>query len=115
MRQQFAVEMDDGSEYKVQADGRDIRAYEAASGQSFLTTQFTYTQMTNLAAHAAIREGRWDGSAEEFVEHNISVQIDGPGERLDPTPRGVTANSSSPSLSAPGSGRKPGTKQARKQ
>jgi hypothetical protein len=113
MRQKFAVEMVDGSEWEVVADGRDIRAYETHSGQSFLTTKFTYNQVTDLAAHASIRLGLWAGTPEEFVEQNVGIEILGEVERLDPTPRGVTEPSSSPSPSAPASPPKPGTKRDR--
>lgn len=113
MRQRFAVEMDDGSEFKVTADGRDIRAYEGATGESFLTTRFSYTQVADLAGYAAIRLGLWNGTHEEFVEHNVSVQMIGETEVLDPTLRAVTEPSSSPSPSVPASPRKSGTKRAR--
>jgi hypothetical protein len=89
MRQRIAVEMDDGSEYEVLADGRDIRAMEASTGESFMTTQLTYTQVTRLAGHAAIRAGLFDDDIEDFMTHNISVQIRAT-ESLDPTQRAVT-------------------------
>jgi hypothetical protein len=109
--------MEDGSTISVSADGRDIRAWEAANGASFLSAEFSYTLLTELAGYAAVRTGKFDGDLAGFMAVCVNVSQpddDEPGGGGDPTPKGRGDEQSSPSRSARGSGSASGRKPAKK-
>ena len=52
----------------VGVDGRDIRRVEAFTDTSFISADVSYTNMTLLGGFAAIRQGKYDGSIETFLD-----------------------------------------------
>ena len=89
---------DDAAPFVVRVDGRDVRAWEAEHGLSFLTEQTSYTQMTWLAwHHASTYDGR-QMSWEEFDRRCLAldeVKADNGQVRPGPTrkPRSVVSAS----------------------
>lgn len=74
---------------EVTADARDIRAYESEFGASFLTTELSMTQLTQLAYVTMKRTGRFTGTYQSFDSECVEVEsVDEEAERLDPTPPG---------------------------
>lgn len=100
MKQKFRVEMEDGSSWEVTADGRDVRTFEASTGESFISTALTYTQLSYLAAAASIRTAQYAGSVDSFLERNVSVETLEEPAPARPTPADRTAKQSSRSRSA---------------
>lgn len=76
MRQQMTVEMDDGSSYDMEADGRDIRKWEAEYEKSWLIERISFTSLCQLAFIAGQRtnvlNGQWP-SYESFDAHCVSA------------------------------------------
>lgn len=67
MRQRIAVELVDPDEtYEVVADGRDVRAWEAAYDLSYIGTPLTLTQLAQVAHLAAVRQGLFAGTWQDF-------------------------------------------------
>jgi hypothetical protein len=93
------VELDGRDEpIKVVVDGRDIRRWEAANEKSFITEPISYTSLTELAGHAAIRQGLYDGKHKDFMDDAVNVVQVGDEDDSEvpagPTKRGRGAASS---------------------
>lgn len=58
----------------ITADGRDLRNYEAEFQQSFLTTETSYTQYTQLAYVTMKRASRFKGSYDVFDSQCVEVE-----------------------------------------
>jgi hypothetical protein len=106
MKQPLIVEMDDGTSYDVDADARDIRAWEAQYDASWFATPTSFTNLAQVAYLAGRRTGILNGaypSYEEFDAHCVDAR-GRPGPVVGrPTRAGRTAASSasSPATSAP--------------
>lgn len=77
MRQSYHVTMDDGTEFEVTSDGRDIRAWETRYGLSWLSTPLSYTEVAQLAYLAAGRTGVLNGrypTYEDFEKHCVETR-----------------------------------------
>jgi hypothetical protein len=77
MRQTYSIEMDDGTTFDVDADARDIRAWEALYDKSFLQSPLSYTEIAQVAYLAAKRTGVLNGAYvtyEEFDRHCIDAR-----------------------------------------
>jgi hypothetical protein len=107
--------MEDGSTLDISADGRDIRAWEAKNNHSFLTAEFSYTLLTELAGLAAVRTGVFGGTFDEFMAACVNVSQELEDEAGGPTRKGRGDDQSSPSRSEPGSASASGKKRAPKQ
>jgi hypothetical protein len=71
----ITLETPDGDKTDViSADGRDIRNYEAEFEKSFLTTETSYIQYTQLAFETMKRLGRFKGSYDVFDSQCVSVE-----------------------------------------
>jgi hypothetical protein len=70
------LEEQDGQERTetIVADSRDVRAYEAEFDTSFLTTDLSVTQITQLAFCALRRQGRFRGSWDVFDSSAVDVE-----------------------------------------
>jgi hypothetical protein len=79
----------DGNEQTetVIADSRDVRAYEAEFDRSFLTTDLSLTQISQLAFCALRRQGRFKGSWDVFDASAIDVEGADEDEGEVETPR----------------------------
>lgn len=109
MRQSFTVQMDDGTEYLIESDGRDIRAWEAAYDRSWFSNErLSFTIIAQLAYLAGKRTEVLNGAFptyEEFDAHCIDARAakrDRPQVIADPIRAGATDDSSalSPTNSA---------------
>lgn len=104
MKQPMKVEMDDGTVFDVDADARDIRAWEAQYGRSFFEQGMTFTTLAQIAYLAGRRtnllNGQWP-DYEDFDAHCVDVVGRPDPVTADPTRPAVTAGScaSSPSNS----------------
>jgi hypothetical protein len=108
MRQQIHVEMDDGTAFDVEADGRDLRAWEAAYERSWFGEVLSFTNLAQVAYLAGRRTGVINGTWPTYESFDAHC-VDAVGRRAPvvgtPTPPARTAGSSAPSPSA--SGRSP--------
>ena len=68
------VEFEDGSTHTADVDGRDIRVWEVEARKSFLTSDLTYTALTDLARLALKRTGALDLGTGEFDQRCVSVK-----------------------------------------
>ena len=70
------VESADGAEdtFELTVDGRDVRAWEAATGQNFLGRAMSMTVASQLAYHAAVRTGRFTGTPAEWDAVNTGTR-----------------------------------------
>lgn len=85
---QVVLETPDGDKTDaVTADARDIRNYEAQFGQSWVTTETSFTQMTQLAFVAMKRLGKFTGSYDVF--DSVCVEVSDVPES-DPEPERPT-------------------------
>jgi hypothetical protein len=104
MRQQMTIEMDDGTTFYVEADGRDVRAWEAQYGRSWFAERLSFTNLAQVAYIAGRRTGVLNGAwstYEDFDAH--CVDATGRTEEplvADPTRAGRTDGSSVRSRSA---------------
>jgi len=77
-------------EYDVVADGRDVRKYEEIFQISWLATDMSYIQITELAWVASRRHGLFDGDYAAFDKINTGVKStnleSGEVEAGNPTP-----------------------------
>jgi len=103
VRQRMTIEMEDGTTYDVEADGRDIRAWEAEYAQSWLRTDTSATSVTQLAYLAGRRSGVLNGAWATYDSFDkscvdVRARLD---EQLvaDPTPPDRTGGSSARSRS----------------
>jgi hypothetical protein len=103
MRQRFAIELDDGTVTEIDQDARDIRAWEAEYGESWLSTPLSYTQTAQIAYLAAVRLGVYGdrfASYKDFDVHAVEVRgIPNPTLVGNPTREGATDAPSSTSRS----------------
>jgi hypothetical protein len=110
-RYRFEVEFDDGRTETAEVDQRDVRAWEAEQGRSWLSSDLTVTAMAQLAHAGMRRAGRFTGGWADFDAHAVWVGEVEAAEPVDPTLPAATGERSSASPSAPasesGSGRKP--------
>jgi len=91
----ITLETPDGDKTDViAADGRDIRNYEAEFKKSFLTTETSYVQYTQLAYVTMKRAGRFKGSYDVFDSQ--CVEVEEAPEESEPEAR--------PTRKAPGGG-----------
>lgn len=111
--QTVRLDLEDGREIQTTYDGRDIRAWESAHGQSALTESMSLSMLTWLGHHAAVRRGELNGDLSTFPAFDqvcISVQgvaQESPGptkpRRAKGSQRSRGADSSAPSPSERGS------------
>lgn len=78
------VTLDDGRKFEARVDGRDIRAWEAAERKSFLTSDFSYSALTELARLALVRARELDMVRAEFDARCVDV-TEVPDTSADPT------------------------------
>ena len=100
MRQDMHVELDDGTVLEIQADGRDVRAWEALYGRSWLAERLSFTTVAQLAYLAGQRTGVLNGSYPDYESFDAHC-TEATGRRTvigaDPTPPGRTGGGSSTS------------------
>jgi hypothetical protein len=97
--QKYQIQFEDGRTEEVTVDGRDYVFYEKESGESALdliakgqSFEVWYTS----AAAAMRRQGRWEGSPEEFfdaVTYVVPIRSGGPAPE-DPITQKVDGGSS---------------------
>lgn len=80
----------------VTADARDVRNYEAEFQVSFLTTDLSMIQITQLAYVTMKRLGMFTGSYDVFDSQAVEVEgtDEEPVEQARPTPKGRGGGSS---------------------
>ena len=104
MRQSMTIEMDDGTSYDVEADGRDIRAWEAEHGRSWFAERLSFTNLAQVAYIAGRRTGVLNGAWPTYDDFDAHcVEAVGRTEAAlvtDPTRAGRTGGSSAYSRSA---------------
>lgn len=105
MRYAMTIEMADGATFDVDADARDIRAWEAEHELSWLSTRTSATTMAQLAYAAARRTGVLNGQCPDYAAFDaqcvwVQMRRDEPLV-ADPTPPGRGGGSSA--CSRPGS------------
>jgi len=111
-KHRFEVEFDDGRTETAEVDQRDVRAWEAEHGMSWLSSDLTVTAMAQLAHAGMRRAGQFTGSWAEFDAHAVWVgEVE--SEPVDPTQPAATGGLSSGSRSAPASGSGSGRRPAR--
>jgi hypothetical protein len=78
MKIKLTIGMDKGDDqeesFDVIADGRDVRKYEETFAISWLATDMSYIQMTQLAWIAARRHDRFEGDYASFAAVNTGVR-----------------------------------------
>jgi len=83
--------------FDVVSDARDIRGYEAEFKESWIATELSFTQMSQLAWITARRARKFSGSYDvwdaEAVDVSSSEEDEGEVETADPTRRARTAKS----------------------
>jgi hypothetical protein len=104
MRQLMTIEMDDGTRYDLDADGRDIRAWEAEYGRSWFTEDLSFTTLAQLAYLAGKRTGVLNGQWPDYGTFDAHC-VEALGRREvplvgNPTRADRTDGSSVPSRSA---------------
>lgn len=72
--------------FRLTADARDVRRYEGHFRQSFLTSELSMTQLTQLAWATMARRGLFKGSYEGFDEVCTEVEGDEGTEQIVPDP-----------------------------
>ena len=89
------VELEGATELlEVAYDGRDVRAWEADTGLSYLATEDTYTQREHLTWYALQRTRQTALDLDTFRSVCVSVMALGAGEPVDPTPPAPTGGPS---------------------
>jgi len=82
--------------YEVIADGRDVRKYEESFEISWLATDMSYIQMTQLAWVASRRHGLFEGDYAAFDKVNTGVKSKnleaGEVDTANPTQQGAPEN-----------------------
>lgn len=76
MRYRINVLMDDGEEFTVETDARDLRAWEAERGTSWLATTLSLTELAQVSYLAAKRTGVLNGrypTFESFEPHCVDT------------------------------------------
>lgn len=97
----YRLEFDNHDPVDVVADARDLRAWEAEYGQSWLYSQFSHTQAAQLAYIAGKRTGQLNAFAswKDFDAHCTTARSDPLAETTvvgNPTQPGPTDDSSAP-------------------
>jgi hypothetical protein len=109
--------MDDGTLVQIEADARDIRAWEAEHDRSWFTTPTSFTTLAQLAYIAGRRTGTLNGAYPSYQEFDAHC-VDARGRTAPvvdrPTRAGRTAVSSSPSPADSVSSPRPSNRRARK-
>lgn len=103
MKQEFYIEMDDGAEYTIAADARDIRAWEAEYGASWFAAQVSFTMLAQMAYLAGQRTGVLNGaypSYADFDAHCVEARGRPAQVAADPTQAAPTGALSARSHSA---------------
>jgi len=102
--------MADGTKHVANVDGRDIRRWEVETRKSFLSEDFSYSALTDLARLALKRTGALVMSKADFDDACVSVTEGAGSESQDPTQTAPTEEPSSALPSEPesasGSGKK---------
>ena len=97
MRQTIHISMDDGAEYTVESDGRDIRAWESEYERSWFGP-ISFTKVAQVAYLAGKRTGVLNGTWPDYETFDAHcVDADGrPGSPVsaNPTQRVHTDDSS---------------------
>lgn len=96
VRMKVVLETPDGEKTdSVVADARDIRNYESEFDRSFLSTELSMIQLTQLAYVTLKRTKAFSGSYDVFDSQCVEVegQDDEPDEPVRPTRRGRTGTS----------------------
>ena len=110
MRYRMTIEMEDGTTYDVDADARDIRAWEAEHDQSWLRVPASHTTLAQLAYAAGRRSGVLNGqwpSYDAFDARCVGLAFREVEQLVgDPTPPDRTAASSARSRSGSASPRR---------
>jgi hypothetical protein len=96
--QKYQIQFADGREEEVTVDGRDYMFYERESGESALdliSKGNSFEVWYTSAAAAMRRQGRWEGTPEEFYDVVVYVlPVRNGGEPEDPTsPTGESESS----------------------
>ena len=117
MRYAMSIEMEDGAQFDVDADARDIRAWEAEHEQSWLSTQTSATTIAQLAYAAGRRTGALNGAWPDYASFDaacvwVQMRRDEPLV-ADPTPPDRTGGSSARSRSGSTRSRKTSNAKAR--
>jgi hypothetical protein len=89
MKVSMSVTLDkDGEESvtRISADARDVRKYEGEFKASFLTTELSMVQLTQLAYVTMLRLGAFTGSYDTFDAQ--CVEVEGVDEEPVPDPTG---------------------------
>lgn len=77
MKQSLIVEMDDGSTLDIDSDARDVRAWEAEYGQSWMKADMSFTTLAQLAYLAGRRTGVFNGrwpTYTSFDDHCVDAR-----------------------------------------
>lgn len=113
LKQTFSVEMEDGSEYEVTADGRDFRAWEAWKGESVIGSDASLTRLAEWAYLAGRRQGLWNGKYEDWEPGCVGVTMKR-SDAVRPTSGAPSERDSSPSQSEQESAPRTGKSRAKK-
>jgi len=103
MRWTFTVSMDNGTSYDIDADARDIRAWEAEHDASWFATRLSFTTIAQLAHIAGRRTGVLNGAYPDYPAFDAAC-VDARFRKdeplvADPTPPDPGGGSSAPSRS----------------
>lgn len=79
------VELEDGQVFDTKIDGRDIRMWEVETRKSFLSEDFSYSALTDLARLALKRTGELEMAKANFDNACVLVKETSNAE-ADPTP-----------------------------
>jgi hypothetical protein len=80
---------------EVVADARDIRRYESEFDKSFVTSELSMIQMTQLAYVSLKRLKKFTGSYDVFDSQCVEVEAADEEEPVGPTPKAATGGRSS--------------------
>lgn len=79
---------------EVVYDGRDVRAWEADTGESYLSTPDSYTQREHLTWFALRRQQLTDLDLDGFRAVCVAVNAVGAGDPVGPTQQAPTGEPS---------------------
>jgi hypothetical protein len=99
VKHSYRVELDDGTEFEVTSDARDIRRWEAVYGKSWLNTPLSYTEVAQLVYLASARTGVLNGrfpTYDEFDAHCVATEGLPTPPIANPTPPVATDALSAP-------------------
>jgi hypothetical protein len=104
MKQAFTAEMDDGTAYTIEADARDIRAWEATYDRPWYGASLSFTMLAQLAHIAGQRTGVLNGAYPDYASfdaHCVDMRGSPVAVVANPTRADRTGASPVRSLSAP--------------